>query len=203
MSGNNTELKILEAARKVFTTKGLDGARMQDIADIAGINKALLHYYFRSKDKLFQKVFYENVNEMARSLQEIVNKQISVRDKLMLLIERHYERLEQESVMALFLITEVSRNADKIFDELEKEASRVHTRILLKQIDEEKKAGTINKEVKAESVLMDVMGLLSYTLLARPLYTKMFFDGDEEHFQKFLVDRKQHVKRMILKSLEP
>jgi AcrR family transcriptional regulator len=54
-----TEQKILEAARKIFLAKGLDGARMQDIADEAGINKAMLHYYFRSKDKLFEKIFAE------------------------------------------------------------------------------------------------------------------------------------------------
>lgn len=54
-----TEQKILEAARKIFLEKGLDGARMQDIADKAGINKAMLHYYFRSKDKLFEQIFLE------------------------------------------------------------------------------------------------------------------------------------------------
>lgn len=54
-----TERKILEAAKRVFGRKGLDGARMQEIADEAGLNKALLHYYFRSKDNLFRAVFRE------------------------------------------------------------------------------------------------------------------------------------------------
>src|SRR5690349_8657956 len=56
---HNTEKKILEAARKVFLAQGMAGARMQDIADKAGINKAMLHYYFRSKDKLFEMIFKE------------------------------------------------------------------------------------------------------------------------------------------------
>ena len=55
----NTEQKILLAAKKIFVEKGLEGARMQEIANEAGINKALLHYYFRSKDKLFEGVFRE------------------------------------------------------------------------------------------------------------------------------------------------
>ena len=55
--GENTEEKILKAAEEVFVQKGLDGARMQEIADKAGINKSLLHYYYRTKDKLFSKVF--------------------------------------------------------------------------------------------------------------------------------------------------
>src|SRR6476620_11888786 len=60
----STEEKILLAARKVFLNKGMDGARMQDIADEAGINKALLHYYVRSKDKLFEQIFLEVASSM-------------------------------------------------------------------------------------------------------------------------------------------
>ena len=60
----NTEEKIIRAARKVFIQKGMDGARMQGIADEAGINKSLLHYYFRSKDKLFSRVFSEAFNDI-------------------------------------------------------------------------------------------------------------------------------------------
>src|SRR5215467_13252802 len=58
-NNDTTETRILEAARKVFLKKGMAGARMQDIADEAGINKAMLHYYFRSKEKLFEKIFME------------------------------------------------------------------------------------------------------------------------------------------------
>ncbi len=55
----STEEAILVAARKVFESKGFDGARMQEISDRAGINRALLHYYFRSKDKMFERIFDE------------------------------------------------------------------------------------------------------------------------------------------------
>ncbi|MDB9755955.1 TetR/AcrR family transcriptional regulator, partial [Winogradskyella sp.] len=53
----NTEAQILNAAKQIFQTKGMDGARMQEIADKAGINKALLHYYYRNKQLLFEAVF--------------------------------------------------------------------------------------------------------------------------------------------------
>src|ERR1051325_9238915 len=61
---NNTQDKILEAARKVFVMKGMYGARMQDIADEAGINKALLHYYFKNKEKLFEQIFMEAAGKL-------------------------------------------------------------------------------------------------------------------------------------------
>ena len=59
--GTETEAKIIQAATEVFLEKGKDGARMQEIAQKANINKALLHYYFRSKDKLYETVFRERV----------------------------------------------------------------------------------------------------------------------------------------------
>src|SRR2546425_901472 len=77
-----TENKILQAAKKVFITKGLDGARMQDIADEAGINKALLHYYFRSKDKLFEVIFMEAATSLFPKIVSILDEDISLFDKL-------------------------------------------------------------------------------------------------------------------------
>ena len=63
-----TEEKIIEAATKIFLEKGKDGARMQEIADRAGINKALLHYYFRSKEKLYQEVFSNELKHFFTSI---------------------------------------------------------------------------------------------------------------------------------------
>ena len=68
MSLEPTKMKILQAAHTVFIRKGMDGARMQEIADEAGINKALLHYYFHSKDQLFHEVFYGILSQMIPGL---------------------------------------------------------------------------------------------------------------------------------------
>ena len=79
---NTTEQKIKEAAKKVFIKKGLSGARMQDIADQAGINKALLHYYFRSKEKLFEIIFDESVQVLMPQLNSILEKDAPVLEKI-------------------------------------------------------------------------------------------------------------------------
>ena len=73
----NTEDKIVSAAKKVFITKGMDGARMQEIADEAGINKALLHYYFRTKNKLFDKVFSIIFRDVLDVLEQAVYNELS------------------------------------------------------------------------------------------------------------------------------
>ena len=79
----DTEQLILSAARKVFIEKGLDGARMQEIADEAGINKALLHYYFRSKEKLFSMIFQEEMSKFfPRMVMLLSSADISIEEKI-------------------------------------------------------------------------------------------------------------------------
>jgi len=76
MKDDNTEDTILDAAEKVFQQKGMDGARMQEIADEAGINKAMLHYYYRSKRFLFEAVFSKAFSIIAPEINRIVNEDI-------------------------------------------------------------------------------------------------------------------------------
>ena len=82
MKKETTEQQILDAAKIVFQSKGMDGARMQEIADEAGINKAMLHYYYRSKQLLFEAVFKQAFSLLAPQLNSILNDDSSIEDKL-------------------------------------------------------------------------------------------------------------------------
>lgn len=85
----NTEELIIEAAKKIFVKRGLAGARMQDIADEAGINKAMLHYYYRNKEKLFEIVFNEAFSKVIGRLGNILNQPMPLEEKIRTLVE-HY-----------------------------------------------------------------------------------------------------------------
>ena len=87
-----TEEKILSAARKIFTTKGMAGARMQDIANEAGINKALLHYYYRDKEKLFETIFLEEAQKFFPKINAIFQSD----DPLFLKIEKFVDEYIDE-----------------------------------------------------------------------------------------------------------
>ena len=78
----NTEQKILEAAKRIFHQKGFEGARMQEIANEAGINKALLHYYFRSKEKLFEAVFQDAFSQLMGQAREIFFSEKPLKEKI-------------------------------------------------------------------------------------------------------------------------
>ena len=79
---NTTEIAILSAAKKIFSFKGKDGATMQEIANEAGINKALLHYYFRSKDLLFEQVFFEEVKKFSPILKNAIAQEVDLYQKI-------------------------------------------------------------------------------------------------------------------------
>jgi TetR/AcrR family transcriptional regulator len=109
----NTEQKIFEAARKVFIKKGLNGARMQEIADEAGINKALLHYYFRSKDQLFYAIFQEAFKTMIPFVSELFNSDISFEKKIFRLSEKYYDILNSNRHIPLFVLNEIQQHPEK------------------------------------------------------------------------------------------
>lgn len=95
ISSNESESAIFAAALRVFARKGKDGARMQEIADAAGINKAMLHYYFRSKDKLYEAVFTHVVAHFFGAIGRVLQKEQPFRETLRELIDvymsEHYE----------------------------------------------------------------------------------------------------------------
>jgi len=89
----STEGTILEAAKKVFISHGFDGTSMQQIANEAGINKSLLHYYFRNKEKLFAAVFSYAFQNFIPQVQGILNSDISVFIKIERIVSEYMDML--------------------------------------------------------------------------------------------------------------
>src|ERR1700712_5053671 len=86
---SGTEQKILAAAEEVFHEKGYDGARMQEIAEHAGINKGLLHYYFKTKDKLFEAIFSRALQHMISKIFGILEMELPLEDKIRLIVDQY------------------------------------------------------------------------------------------------------------------
>ena len=109
-----TEDKIFEAATDVFVEKGLDGARMQDIADHAEINKALLHYYFRTKDKLFSAVFEMIAKKIFKKFAPVFDDDLNLEEKIRFFFREHISFLQANPRLPGFLLNEVNRNPARI-----------------------------------------------------------------------------------------
>ena len=116
MSENDklTEERIFEAATDVFVDKGMDGARMQDIASHAGINKALLHYYFRTKDQLFNAVFEMIAKRMIKKFAPVFDENLSLEEKIRFFFKEHIAFLQENPKLPGFILNEISRNPARI-----------------------------------------------------------------------------------------
>src|SRR5690349_22190096 len=99
----STQDRILDAARKVFVRKGMAGARMQDIADEAGINKALLHYYFRSKEKLFEQIFKELSFQFLPRVNAIFESDGSLFEKIEMFCSEYISKMIENPFIPLFI----------------------------------------------------------------------------------------------------
>ncbi|HNX87237.1 MAG TPA: TetR/AcrR family transcriptional regulator [Bacteroidales bacterium] len=111
---NQTEDRIFEAATEVFIEKGLDGSRMQDIADRAGINKSLLHYYYRSKDKLFNTVFEMIAMKMLKKFAPVFEGNLTFEEKIRFFFKEHISFLQKNPRLPAFLLNEINRHPERI-----------------------------------------------------------------------------------------
>ena len=109
-----TEEKIFDSATDVFTEKGMDGARMQDIANQAGINKALLHYYYRTKDHLFNAVFEKIAGQMFEKFAPVFDEKLSLEEKIRFFFREHITFLQKNPRLPAFLLNEINRNPERI-----------------------------------------------------------------------------------------
>ncbi|MES2512847.1 MAG: TetR/AcrR family transcriptional regulator [Bacteroidota bacterium] len=112
------EKKILEAAKKVFELQGYAGARMQQIADEAGISKASLHYYFRSKENLFERIFDETMSDFMELVSTWNDDSEHWEDKLKSFILGFFNFLKTKSL--LFILGEINRNPDLLLSRRKK-----------------------------------------------------------------------------------
>jgi TetR/AcrR family transcriptional regulator len=194
-----TETVILNAAKAVFIKKGMDGARMQEIADEAGINKALLHYYFRNKQQLFEAVFLNAFSLLAPELNYILNNDSSVQEKIIKFTHNYITFITQYPYLPNFVIQEINRNSDFV----EQMKERPHFPNITKfkaQVASEVKNGLL-KPVNAEQLFINIMSLSIFPFIGKPLL-KVFLNTDEEQFKKIMEERKYEVATFIINSIK-
>ncbi|WP_439882708.1 TetR/AcrR family transcriptional regulator [Pontibacter sp. MBLB2868] len=193
-----TEARILAAARNVFLTKGMAGARMQDIADEAGINKALLHYYFRSKEKLFEEIFRQVSGQLLPRINQIIESDLSLFDKIYTFCHEYIEQMLQNPFIPLFLIDEANKQQGEF---LEKHWG--HQRPKLEKFSEQ-----VEKEVRLKSIrptqpmqlYINMMSMCIFPFLSKPIL--QYVSGtDDAFFRQMMEERKKEIPQFIINSI--
>lgn len=183
-----TEKMILKAAREVFSEKGLAGARMQEIADKAGINKAMLHYYFRSKDKLFEQIFKEAFTEFWPEIEISILVSINVKEFLKHTMSKYIDLFIDKPYLPIFILTEVNSNPTRL-EKLMKE-SGINPPIIIDYLKKRMSEGEI-KEMNPYELLINIISLCIFPFAGRPLLSRMLFNGDMDAYNKIIEKRKQ------------
>jgi AcrR family transcriptional regulator len=190
-----TEDKILNAAREVFVSKGFDGARMQEIADKAQINKALLHYYFRSKDKLFKAIFEETLTRIGPAIFSFINEAIPLEVKIWKFVDNYIEIIKKNPKLPLFLLNEVSVNPDRIFHYLNIE-SLMDIQSLQDQLDDEAQRGGF-MHIDAKHFIVNIISMTIFPFVGKPIMQHALRIKDQE-WENFLNERKKIIPKTIM-----
>jgi TetR/AcrR family transcriptional regulator len=168
-----TEQKILDAARQEFCEHGLDGARMQAIADRAGVNKALLHYYFRSKEKLFEVIIHDIVSVIWRQIHQDLEGSFGkpdLRSAIKSLVSSYIMTFARQPEIPLVLVR-LLIDRDKRFLPTAKSIINAigdGPKKIFSLFEKEIKAGII-KKVDPVQLIMSIMSMILITFVSRPI----------------------------------
>lgn len=194
-----TEGLILDAARKVFISKGYDGTTMQRIAEEAGINKALLHYYYRNKDRLFEAVFKEAFGKMVPRLQQILFSNEPFFNKIGIFVESYITTLQHVPEIPIFILHELRRNPERVIELVRN--SGIDPGRFIQLIQSETEKGTI-RPTDPLQLLVNMLSMCIFPFAARPLIQGFIFHNDKEVFDSFLEKRKKEVTQFIINSIK-
>ena len=195
----NTETEILIAAKEIFQQKGMDGARMQEIADKANINKALLLYYYRSKQMLFEAVFKSAFSLLAPQLNKVLNDDSPLFQKIENFTENYVSFVIKHPYLPNFVIQELTRNPDFI-QTLRAQPNFPSMGKFTNQVLESIEKGEI-REIKAEQLLINILSLNIFPFIGKPLLMALI-NVDKEKYNQILLARKTEVSSFIINSIK-
>jgi AcrR family transcriptional regulator len=203
----DAEKRILSAARKEFIAKGLDGARMQSVASAAGVNKALLHYYYRSKEKLYQKVLEDTLGTVWGAISAEFRAQdpsLGLEPLLRTVVTTYVRVLAANPEFPLFVFREMA-NGDRSFAEglpaLVRDFQDVPA-TLVKALQSEIAAGRV-KPIPPVHFFMNLMGMTVATFLIMPMIRRIgpAFGIKVEFDQAFLEQRIESIADTLLNGI--
>lgn len=195
---DNTEEKILNAAQAVFIKKGMDGSRMQEIADHAGINKALVHYYFRTKQKLYEAIFTKVFKQIFPKIETFILSDRPIEEKLTTFIENYIDVLLKNPYLPTFILKEINRDPEFLAAVLKSQG--IHPNQIFEMFDREMEAGKIRK-MDSRELMVNLLALSIFPFAAKPLMQLMLFENDKKAYKQFLQNRKITVKEFVLNSI--
>jgi len=200
----DTKTRILDAADAIFVRRGIDGARMQEIADHAGVNKALLHYHFRSKAELARAVWLRIASSFVPGILQMMASDLSLDDKIDRFVDAYHTRLTQHPYLLPYVISEAARHPDLVdsfYSPERRQAARRMVDKLREQIDDVVRARRM-APVSAEQFFLTLAGSCLYPFAARPMISEALGLSPVE-LEAFMERRRRELPAFLKRALQP
>jgi TetR/AcrR family transcriptional regulator len=204
----DTERRILDAAHAVFVRRGTAGARMQEIAAEAGVNQALLHYYFRTKDRLAQAAFERAASQFMPAAVQVLASDSDLEDKVARIVDLEIDHLSRTPYLPGYIISEVTHHPERarqlivaVTGRSPDEVGPVVIAALKRQLDARVRNGAM-RPIKPEQFIVNLMALCIFPFAARPMISAML-GLDERAFERFIARRRRELAAFFLGALRP
>ncbi len=195
------ENKIIDAARAVFIERGYAETSMSEIAARVGINRPVLHYYFRTKDKMFQAVFGSIISYVVpKVFNALMHKEKSIEERIEIIIDAYYAVFLENPRLPMFLLRELNRNPELLIDTLQELNVSDTVRNALASLREEMNEGKLNR-VPLQFIFYNFYSLISFPFLTMDIASKVF-GNDKEQFETMLTAWKQNIIAQMRNLLE-
>lgn len=192
-----TEALIKETAMRILFQEGRLHATTQEIADAAGVNRSLIHYYFRSRDLLLEQVFIEGKQAMHQKIHGVLLEEVDFKTKVSNFLDLFIEQSLKYPYMETFMISQVNRNCDSEQVAFRKDDTELKNAFLV-EIQQEISKGNLKTECPI-NFMIDLMSLCSYPVLSKPLIKNMF-NFNEQNFVDFMSQRKQNILKLVFRE---
>ncbi|HUQ66373.1 MAG TPA: TetR/AcrR family transcriptional regulator [Flavitalea sp.] len=196
---DSTEEKILSAAKKVFISKGMSGARMQDIANEAGINKALLHYYFKNKEQLFENIFTRLTHGFWEQITSVFESDDRLFDKIHSFCSLYIDKVIQNPYIPLFVLYEMNQRPTGFVKRMFRNNPPRPAK-LIAQIDAEVKAGNI-RPIDPRHLIINMLSLCVLPFIGKPMFMTVM-NLDDKTYLDLMQQRKKAVPDFIINSIK-
>ena len=203
-----TEARILDAARAVFVRRGTAGARMQEIAAEAGVNQALLHYYFRTKERLAGAVFQQFAQRLFPAVLALLASDKSLDEKIDTLIATYIDHLVQSPFLPGYLLSELHHQPERVAQFLSAVAGGTHGQAIQaalqtvgRQIQAEVESGRM-RPIAPQQFFINLISLCIFPFAARPMLS-IAMGMDDAAFRRFMEQRRWELPAFFRAALRP
>ena len=203
VKSRSAEELIIDSAMKVFTRRGFAAARMEEIAKEAGINRALLHYYFRDKETMFAIIFETRFKEFFSGIGTILQSEKSLFEKIREIVSHEINVLTLHPDLPRFIITEVASQPERLIQYGQKMG--INPRMMLAQFNSQVEEAIAQQRIipiESRQLLMNIMSMCIYPFVAKPII-KTMMQMDENSFGELMEKRKNDVYEFIIKAITP